>query len=89
MKFIQMIPFKVKHVCFDEFLKHYLEIIIFEDWSEKPFSMANHESRSAINLAQLYWQGFGHKFVLNHVNRFNSLISNITIMIFNDPFIRK
>ena len=32
-------------------------MIIFENWIEKTFSKANQEPESAINLAQLYWQG--------------------------------
>ena len=32
-------------------------MIVFEDWIEEPFSMANQEPESAINLAELYWQG--------------------------------
>ena len=32
-------------------------MVVFEDWIEKPFSKANQEPESAINLAQLYWQG--------------------------------
>ena len=32
-------------------------MIVFEDWIEKPFSKANQEPESAINLAELYWQG--------------------------------
>ena len=32
-------------------------MVVFEDWIEKPFSKANQESESAINLAELYWQG--------------------------------
>ena len=32
-------------------------MIVFEDWIENPFSKAIHESESAINLAELYWQG--------------------------------
>ena len=31
-------------------------MIVFEDWIEKPFK-ANQETESAINLANLYWQG--------------------------------
>ena len=31
-------------------------MVIFEQWIEKPFSKANHEPESAINLAELYWQ---------------------------------
>ena len=32
-------------------------MIVFEDWIENPFSKANVEPKSAINLAELYWQG--------------------------------
>ena len=32
-------------------------MIVFEDWIEKPFSRANRKQESAINLAELYWQG--------------------------------
>ena len=32
-------------------------MIVFEDWIEKPFSRANQKQESAINLAELYWQG--------------------------------
>ena len=32
-------------------------MVVFEDWIEKPFSKANQEPESAINLAELYWQG--------------------------------
>ena len=32
-------------------------MIIFEDWIEKPISKANQKLESAINLAELYWQG--------------------------------
>ena len=32
-------------------------MIVFEDWIEKPFSRANRKEESAINLAELYWQG--------------------------------
>ena len=31
--------------------------MIFEDWATKPFSQTNREPESAINLAQLNWQG--------------------------------
>ena len=37
-------------------------MIIFENWIDKPFSKANDESDSAINLAELYWQGLDPKF---------------------------
>ena len=32
-------------------------MIVLEDWIETSFSEANQEPESAINLAQLYWQG--------------------------------
>ena len=32
-------------------------MIAFENWIEKPFSSANRKQESAINLAELYWQG--------------------------------
>ena len=32
-------------------------MVIFENWIEKTFSNANQEQESAINLAELYWQG--------------------------------
>ena len=32
-------------------------MVVFEDWIEKPFSKAIQEPESAINLAELYWQG--------------------------------
>ena len=38
-------------------LKYYSEMVVFEDWIEKSFSKANQELESAINLAELYWQG--------------------------------
>ena len=37
-------------------------MVIFEQWIEKPFSKANHEPESAINLAELYWQGMDPDF---------------------------
>ena len=39
-------------------------MITFEDWDRKPFSQANRESESAINLAQLKWQGSDKKWIL-------------------------
>ena len=33
-------------------------MVVFEDLIEKPFLKANQEPASAINLAQLYWQGW-------------------------------
>ena len=36
---------------------YYSEMITFEDWAIKPFSQTNREPESAINLAQLNWQG--------------------------------
>ena len=32
-------------------------MVVFENWIEKPFSKAIQEPKSAINLAELYWQG--------------------------------
>ena len=32
-------------------------MVFFEDWAIKPFSQTNREPESAINLAQLNWQG--------------------------------
>ena len=32
-------------------------MVVFENWNEKQFHKANDESESAINLADLYWQG--------------------------------
>ena len=32
-------------------------MIVFEDWIEKPFLRGNRKQDSAINLAELYWQG--------------------------------
>ena len=37
-------------------------MVTYEEWIEKPFSKANHEPESAINLAALYWQGLGPAF---------------------------
>ena len=38
-------------------MEYYSELIIFEDWIENPISKAHHDLESAINLADLYWQG--------------------------------
>ena len=38
-------------------------MIIFENWIEKPFSKTNLQQESAINLAELYWQGLVPKFI--------------------------
>ena len=38
-------------------LIYYQEMVVFEEWVAKPFSKANQEPESAINLAELYWQG--------------------------------
>ena len=32
-------------------------MIVFEDWIEKPILRDNRKQDSAINLAELYWQG--------------------------------
>ena len=37
-------------------------MIIFEKWNEKPFLRVDHEPESAINLAELYWQGLDPNF---------------------------
>ena len=37
-------------------------MVIFEDWIENPFSKGNHDLESAINLANLYWQGLDLKY---------------------------
>ena len=58
MKFLQTINFKVGLNAFcGHLMKYYLEIIMFENWIEQPFSKADQELESAINLAELYWQG--------------------------------
>jgi len=46
-------------------VKYYSEIVTFEDWAIKPFSLANREPESAINLAQLKWQVSDKKLDLN------------------------
>ena len=40
-------------------------MVIFEDWIENWFAKTNHQSASAINLAQLYWQGSDTTFYDN------------------------
>ena len=42
-------------------IEYYSEMVIFEDWKENQFSKANHDLESAINLANLYWQGLDLK----------------------------
>ena len=37
-------------------------MVMFENWIESPYSRANDEPESAINLADLYWQGLDSKF---------------------------
>ena len=37
-------------------------MIVFEDWIAEPFSKVNQEQKSAINLAELYWQGLDPDF---------------------------
>ena len=32
-------------------------MVVYEEWVAKPFSKANQEPESVINLAELYWQG--------------------------------
>ena len=49
--------------------KLFEETIIFEDWIHQPFSIANQKSESAVNLAQLYWQGLDPKLNQNIPNK--------------------
>ena len=43
-------------------LKLNSDILAFELWDETSFSTADQEFQSAINIAGLYWQGFGSNF---------------------------
>ena len=49
-------------------------MVIFEDWIENSFSKINHQSESAINLAQLYWQGSDTTFHQNDNKKFSKKI---------------
>ena len=65
MKFTQMIDLEVWPVFFiHNIIKYYLELTIFENWIEDPLSNINHELQSAINFAELYWQGLDPRFDL-------------------------
>ena len=44
--------------------KYYSEMVTFEDWDIMPFSQTNREPESAINLAQLNWQGSDKNWIL-------------------------
>ena len=39
-------------------------MVTFEDWAVKPFSQTSREPESAINLAQLHWQGSDGNWIL-------------------------
>ena len=47
-------------------------MLTFEDWSMKPFSQTNREPESAINLAQLNWQGSDKNWILIIAHLFRS-----------------
>ena len=40
-------------------------MIVFEDWIEKTFLKTDQRPESAINLAELYWQGLDPDFHLS------------------------
>ena len=42
-------------------------MVVFEDWIETPFSKPNQEPESAINLAELYWQGLDPDFRMSYI----------------------
>ena len=76
MKLKQMINFKVRIDVSYLRLKYLKEMIVFENWIEQPLSKANQERESAINLAELYWQGLDSDF---HAKIF---INSVLIKIF-------
>ena len=39
-------------------------MVTFEGWAIKPFPQANREPESAVNLAQLNWQGSDQNWIL-------------------------
>lgn len=43
-------------------------MIIFEEWIERAFSKANRKPESAVNLAELYWQGLDPDFCLSCIS---------------------
>ena len=43
-------------------MKYHLDMIIFEQWIEPLFSTSIYKPDSAINLAELYWQGLDPDF---------------------------
>ena len=57
---------------------------MFENWIEEPFSKADHAPESAINLAQLYWQGQDPT-----VGRFQPLNEIVHSSFEKGPIIRK
>ena len=46
-------------------------MIVFENWIKKPFSKTNQEPESAINLAELYWQGLDPNFRISYIISFS------------------
>ena len=73
-------------------------MIVFEDWIEKPFLGGNRKQESAINLAELYWQGLdtdlsfswiqSWEFSLNIWLLFRAILMNSDYYR-KDPLIRK
>ena len=55
-------------------------MILFENWIDNPFSKARHEPKSAINLAELYWQGLDPdlSFLLKKRMRFDLFLWVVT-----------
>ena len=58
---------------------------IFENWIEDPLSNINHELQSAINFAELYWQGLDPRFDL-YSHLFFSLGFKSTLLSFVSVF---
>ena len=58
-------------------------MVIFEQWIEKPFSKANHEPESAINLAELYWQGMDPDFHIFSISFSLKSLTSIIVKVLN------
>ena len=56
-------------------------MVIFEQWIEKQFSKANHEPESAINLAELYWQGMDPDFQFFSISFSLKSLSSIIVKV--------
>ena len=56
-------------------------MVIFENWIEKPFPKANHKPKSAINLADIYWQGMDSLFPLNDYKIVSIIRFDLTILL--------